>query len=122
MKFKSILFVSVVSILCFSCENTTQEKNITGFWTANSIHVNSINVMNSAPYFTNVKGDIKADQTFISYSDFDTTSGTWEKTNTVLTVYMSGDTFIYDYNMPDATHLNMQTTIMGNYSEYEFSK
>lgn len=121
MKTRILALIIFSSLALSSCE-TSSENNLVGFWTANSIHVNSIDVMNTAPWFTNVKMDIQSPNTFIAYSDFDTSSGTWQKTDTQLTVYMPTDTFIYDYHLNDATHLHMSTTIMSNFSEYEFSK
>ncbi len=121
MKIKLIFASILTSVVLFSCE-TASENTITGFWTANSIHVNSIDVMNTAPYFTNVKMDVQTNQTYIAYSDYDTATGTWQKTDTQFTVYMPTDTFVYDYHLHDANHLGMSTTIFGNFSEYEFSK
>lgn len=111
----------VVAFIISSCESAS-ENTITGFWTATSIHVNSADVMNTAPWFTNVKQDIKTDHSFIAYSDFDTATGNWQSTSTQLTIQMPTDTFVYDYTLVDANHLNMSTTIMGNFSEYSFSK
>jgi len=121
MKIRLIFASIITSVILFSCE-TASTSSVAGFWTANNIHVNSIDVINSAPYFTNVKMDVQTNQTFIAYSDYDTTTGTWQKTDTQLTVYMPTDTFLYDYHLNDATHLDMSTTIFGNFSEYEFSK
>lgn len=122
MKTKIILSIIFASTLLIAGCESHSTSDITGFWSATSIHVNSTDVMNSAPYFTNVKMDIQATNTFIAYSDYDTSTGTWQKTDTQLTVYMPTDTFIYDYTLPHANHLTMSTTIMGNFSEYEFNK
>ncbi len=108
-------------IIIFSC-TPTATSTVTGFWTANSIHVNSVDVMNTAPWFTNVKMDVQTSNTYIAYSDHDTATGTWQKTDTQLTVYMPTDTFVYDYHLPNANSLHMSTTIFGNFSEYEFNK
>jgi len=121
MKIKSIFAIIYTSAILFSCETST-ESTVTGFWTATSIHVNSADVMNTAPWFTNVKMDIQNPNTYIAYSDFDTATGTWQKTDTQLTVYMPTDTFVYNYHLPNANSLHMSTTIFGNTSEYEFSK
>lgn len=122
MKIKSAVLSVVFITICLTACETSSENNLTGFWTATSIHVNSADVMNTAPWFTNVKMDIQSPNVFIAYSDFDTSTGTWHKTETQLTVHMPTDTFVYDYHLTDATHLHMSTTIMGNFSEYNFSK
>ena len=121
MKIRRFFLFALLFAIFFSCE-TSSENTVTGFWTANSIHVNSIDVMNTAPYFTNVKMDIETNHNYVAYSDYDTVAGTWQKTDTQLTIYMPTDTFVYDYHLHDATHLQMSGTIMGNFSEYEFSK
>lgn len=108
-------------LFLIGCTRTDSER-IVGLWTATSIKVNSINVMNSAPYFTNVKSDIQSGGGFIAYSNFDTTSGTWNISSGKLNVYMPTDTFNYDYSFTDDTHLKISTTVFSNFSEYEFSK
>lgn len=121
MKTKHIIAALFFSVIAFSCAPTST-NTVTGFWTATSIKVNSANVMNTAPWFTNVKQDVQSNNTFIAYSDFDTTTGIWQSTSTQLTVYMPTDTFVYDYHMPNSNTLHMSTTVFGNFSEYEFSK
>jgi hypothetical protein len=121
MKTKHFISALFISFVAFSC-TPESTSTVTGFWTATSIHVNSVDVMNTAPYFTNVKQDIQSDHTFIAYSDYDTATGTWQSTSTQLTIYMPTDTFVYDYHLPDNSHLHMSTTIFGNFSEYEFQK
>lgn len=122
MKIKPFIISVITVMFCLTACETGSENNLIGFWTATSIHVNSADVMNTAPWFTNVKMDIQNPNTFIAYSDFDTSTGTWQKTDSQLTVHMPTDTFVYDYHLTDANHLHMSTTIMGNFSEYEFNK